>query len=130
MFDDVIIGKGDHGSGSVVLCDCGTDGTHWISQNSVSYWTTHLILDIDMIVFKNTTEGEILQSYIKNMLCRPTTVNKKRVRDYLDALALKHISLPNLKRKIEAYGMSRFEEGRQTKLKEIRKAMELDAYNY
>lgn len=129
MFDDIIIGEGNHGSGSIKLMDI-TEKTHHISQNGVSFWITHIILDMDMIVFKNTQEGIHLQELISRVKSSPSNASKNAICKFIDTIALKNVSVYRLNEEIKTYGKNCFEEGRQAKLLEIKKAMDLDAYNF
>ena len=122
MFDDVIIGKGNYGTGSTKVWQSVVKD-HTISRNGASFWVTHVILDIDMIVFINTDEGQQIRELLK-----PTTNTIKsdgKLCDYLDTIALKHIKLPKLKKKLYEFKVKVYELGRESKMEEIKAVLGL-----
>ena len=56
MLDDVIIGEGNRGNSAILIGRI--EGKHSISENSQSYWIRDIILDGEIVIFKDTKEGK------------------------------------------------------------------------
>jgi len=63
---DIIIGKGDYTKGSFISCDLNNKiDPIRISQNDIVYNVLYCIMDIKILIYKNTPEGMRLKDYIK-----------------------------------------------------------------
>jgi hypothetical protein len=114
MFDDIVIGKGESGTTAFNMNLKGVKSN--ISQNSVSYWITHCLLDIEMKIFKDTKEGDKLTKLIKNK-----KFNKIDV--FLDILVLKNLTPKRLKEYIIESNEIHFKNGKKQAQKEMRTAL-------
>lgn len=84
MSNDVIIGEGNKGNSAVKIWSCDTN--HTISENAKAYWISDCILNIGMIIFKDTKEGKELANLLQNGKQGEITL-------WLDELALKHFMI-------------------------------------
>lgn len=122
MWDDVIISKKDghsnKGSGAYLCSEI--EGTHSISQNSISYWITlEKPLQLGLTIFKDTKEGEMLTSMIKQK------ESIKEIERYLLAITIKKISPKTLIDKINKLCDDQFERGKRAKVKELRNILDI-----
>ncbi len=111
MWNDLVIGTGDKGNSAIHLF--AIKGEHSISENRVSYWisgsTLLLNLDIGMVIFKDTEEGKQLGQMIENK------EGLDKIRDFLEGIVLKNLSLFELKKAIKRAIEKSFQEGKRLK---------------
>ena len=114
MWDDAKIGKGNYGNMAVKVFAVEKGN---VSENQVSYWITHCVCDMGMIVMKDTREGQKITIMIAN------GITDERLQEYLDKILLKRVSPAQLKAKIEIALDDAYEKGKEMKADEIRTAL-------
>jgi CTP:phosphocholine cytidylyltransferase-like protein len=114
-WDDVIIGKGDKGCSSTLCFDI--KGEHSISHNGISFWISDCIMGTGCTIFKDTKEGQKLIQMIKEK------VDLKNIKNYIDSLILKNISVSTLKIKIKDTQDEYFRKGEESKQDEIKSVL-------
>jgi hypothetical protein len=115
MWDDVIIGEGRKTYSATRVFSI--EGEHDISENKVSFWISHLYLDLGMTIFKDTTEGKLLTDMINNKNSLET------ITEFLIDILLLNISKDKLKVAIDLEIQRSFNEGRRSKTREIREVL-------
>lgn len=115
MSRDIIIGKGDYGCTAIVCFQI--KGKHSISQNSVSYWIYNLVFNQEMIIFKDTVEGQTLTTMIV------TNESLDNIMKYLNNLVLKHTSLDMIVYYIDSERERAYEKGRESMQKDLCKLL-------
>jgi len=116
MCDDVIIGKGNSGCSSTQLLNIGTLD---IAQNGVCYWISGAILGCGGIIFKDTKEGKKLTALIAKKY-------DKKIVDFIDKIILANIDVEKLRLKIKNELEDARRQGKEEKIKEILKVLNID----
>ena len=97
-----------------------------ISENSSSFLIHNLVFNATLKIFKTTNEGIILQKMIDEELSHdPDELITSTISDYLDNLVIKRVSLYQINSAIEKIKKDAFENGRNNKAHEIKKALGL-----
>lgn len=117
MWYDVVIGSGDKGNSSYRISSY--PDLENVSENRTSYWVRTMFLGIGMTIFKNTKEGESLETMLRNEETAYT------ITLFLDNLALQHISREKLRQKIEDALEVAHSEGVEYARVEMRRALGL-----
>lgn len=120
MWDDVIIGSGEHLSSFVILFT-GQDTQIRISENQSSYWIKNLILGAEMTIYKNTPEAKKLSKLLKDVKTDGKT--EYVISDFLNRAFLKHIDPSKLSILITDATTRAFVQGQEAKLIEIQKVL-------
>jgi hypothetical protein len=116
MWDDVIIGKGERGTGAYVIFPRFINVS--ISENNVSFWISDCICDTSMTVMKDTKEGE----KIANLVAKRDEIE---LQNYLDSLILKNIKPELMKIKIQNCIEESYRKGRDSMLNDFRKLLDI-----
>jgi hypothetical protein len=113
MFDKIKIGEGNYGNMAVRI----SHEIDFISQNNVSYWCDDKLLNVEIIIMKNSKEGKKLTEMLNKSL-----VDVNSIRKYILENVLKNIDISYFEEKIIELKEESFEEGvrnNQQKLREI-----------
>lgn len=110
MWDDFKIGQGD--SGNMANSIDVEDNGYSISQNSVSYWISDLILGLGGRIMKDTDEGREIAVFVENK-------DFKGLGKRLNNIALKHITTRKLIKEIDNFGKKKFRDGRESLKKDL-----------
>lgn len=116
--DTIIIGKGTLHKGS-----WGTMAiSKWndISQNKVFFNVHNCILGLDCIIYKNTSEGEILSHMIK------AEAYQDKLMNFINKQVVKHLNYTLISRKIEEIKTEYMQIGEHDKAKQIREVLEIN----
>lgn len=97
----------NYGCSAVHMFSNSGDENYSIAENGVSYWITGLILNGELKIMKDTTEGETLTNLIK------TKLGNARTHAYLDRLVVKTAPIADIKVEIENIKQDAFEEGQR-----------------
>lgn len=116
--DEVVIGKGNRGISAIRIFDIL--GEHGFSQNSVSFWISECILGTGITIFKNTEEGQMLQSMIDDK--KPLA----ELQEWVDSLIIRNMDATKLLSLMEAATKKAFALGKRAKEKEIRAVLGLN----
>ena len=119
MLREFKIGEGDNGCSSVVIFGIKDDEDNNISQNSVSFWIHHTIFDCEIIIMKNTKEGQILQKKIKD------GESIHIINRYIDKLVVNLLSITDIKQGIKEVYEEGIKDGIQQAKREIQIALGL-----
>ena len=118
FFEGVVIGTGEKFSGTH-KCYEGPDTQLYVSECSIAYWITNLILDGEMTIYKDTMEGQALsQKLVDN-------VNEYEIKNFLDQAFLHHASHLYLTQLVLKHTEQAYEQGRNDKAKEIRETLNI-----
>lgn len=118
MWDDVIIGEGNKGTSAFRLFEIA--GDHGISHNKVSFWVSNVYLGMGMTIFKYTPEGQELSA----MVLRRDSLEV--IQDFLVNLLLDRVDPKRLRKAVTNALNEKYKEGRRSKIREIREALELE----
>ena len=86
------------------------------SENRYEYWCTSKILDVSIRINKETKEGIKLTKLIESG-------SAKRVNNFLDTIAIKHLTVRDFKHKISQVKRDSFTEGKQMAQRNMRSAL-------
>ena len=116
MWDDIVIGKGEHYCSAIHVFKLGESNEHSVSENRISYWIRHNFagLQVGMRIFKDTTQGKEITQIIES------GGGLKKLNKYLDKLILSKIKPSVMKELIENQRNNDYELGRKAKAEEIR----------
>jgi hypothetical protein len=120
MWDDVIIGKGPHIC-SAYKCYEGPDTKVDIKENSNSYWIDDLILGGSIKIFKDTVPGKRLTELLEQVKINGEVEYK--IFNYLNRLFLKRVNPNTLTTIITNKMEEAYENGKEMKADEIRRAL-------
>lgn len=119
MTDDIElkIGVGDPGNMATRLpgmVSCRAS----ISANARSYWAHRCLLDVELIIMKDSEEGKYLCELIEAEPFNPVEVD-----DYLDEIVHLNITTKDLKTAIRQRGQNMLEAGRNEARADMRRSM-------
>jgi hypothetical protein len=109
MWDDIICGKGNKEC-SAVRVEFDADFVEGISENKVSYWLSDCYLDVGMTIFKDSPEGIKVARILKSAESDARRASREMSK-FLTGLVFNRLSPTKLKRRVEAFGKSRYEDG-------------------
>jgi len=118
---DIQIGDGHHGTGAHRMQD--PYGEH-LSENGKWYWIwSGLIVDVHVFIKKDTVEGKYITAAIER------GVSLRRIITYVNKQMLKYIKPERLIHSIEKLKEEAYEEGRESKIKELKKVLSISYYD-
>ena len=117
MRNDIVIGRGEQGNSAVLVRDL--TGGCYISQNRDSYWISGCYLGLNLVIFKNHSEG------IRLTLMLAKRANDDTVCEYLTKLVLKHAGVVRLRAAIDTAIQNAFDEGSEHRAELLRSALGL-----
>ncbi len=119
MWDNIVIGKGEHFCSAHLVFSLGDSNKHSICENSNSYWITHSFagIEVGIKVFKNTSEGKEITDIIQNKK------GLSKLNQYLDKLTLARIKPSVFKSLIENQRKEDYELGRTAKEDKIKNVL-------
>ena len=120
MWDDVVIGKGEHLCSSCKIYE-GPDTKVHISENRNSYWISDLILDGSIKIFKDTKEGKKLTEMLEKQPI--DMIAERKISKFLNTLFLRRIKIELLIEFIDNAKEQAYEHGMKMKAGEIRRAL-------
>ena len=123
MWDDVIIGKGEH-SCSATKCYEGPDTKVYIAENNNCYWISDLIMGGSMKIFKDCREYQCLTKMLEKV--KTNGEYEYKIYDYLNRLFLKRANPSIIITIITTQIEQAFNNGKEAKAKEIRVALNLE----
>lgn len=126
MWDEVIIGKGEH-SCSATRCYEGPDTKVYIAHNNNSYWVSDLIMGGKMKIFKDTVQGQYLTELLARVQIKGEVEYK--IFDFLNRLFLRRVNAGFLTTMITAKMEEAYRSGQEAKAREIRQALNMESNN-
>ena len=112
---DIIIGKGTPGNTAITIVNYPK-----ISENKNCYHISRISeVNISILIFKDTELGKLLKTMIDNKITTET------IYETIERVGLKEIEPHVLKIKIHDFGIYKFYEGEESKLKEIQKVLKI-----
>lgn len=116
-WDDIKIGEGE--TGIITIRVFEIPGDHSISANRVCFRCSDIFYDIGLTIMKDTDEGRKLQE----MIDKKQSYNK--IKKYLTEIILRKANVNLICLKIEEAMKESFEDGKRSKIKEIRNVLDL-----
>ena len=120
MWDDVVIGKGEHLCSSVKIYE-GPDTRVYISENRNSYWISDLFIGGSMKIFKDTVQGKHLTELLEKVKTKGEIEYK--ISDFLNRLYLKRVNPLTLMEIIKTRMEESYNSGKEMKADEIRRVL-------
>ena len=112
MDGDVIIGDGDSGNSTTRIFDIERNDK--IYHNSACFTSHDCILGLDVVIFKNTSQGKLLQEMIAEKK------SLEEINDYIDLIILRNVDLKFLRVKIKETEKNCFKKGMKAKQRQFR----------
>lgn len=109
---DIIIGEGNKLNSATTILSCSKFSAY---ENKNCYWVYISVLDLNIIIFKDTKQGERLKGMIEN------DASRKKIYNYLFKLAVKRINPKYLKVQIGNIKKQSFRKGMSKKESQIKK---------
>ena len=118
---DIIIGEGEYIAGSFTTCDLCDMNQIRIGQNDDLYNVLNCIMDIKILIYKNTPEGERLKKYL---IVGDSRKIKKLIQQIIFRKGSLYILNKKYHEKISNTFKSAYENGRKDKSAEIRNVID------
>lgn len=112
---DVIVGTGNYGCSACKVFK--VPGSHNISENSVSFWIHDVYLGLDLVIFKNTNEGYLLDKMIKD------NESLEIIMSFLEDVILRYVPSKILKSAVRTALENAYKDGKHDKAKQIVSAL-------
>lgn len=116
-WDDIVIGKGNKGSSAITRYKSNNTT---ISENSVSYWITNVLLNNGLTIFKYTDEGIRL----KNILDQNEP--KQFIDNFIIDIILKNIQVYKFNEIFDKMLKDAFKKGMKFKEAQFRQVLGLE----